>query len=148
MAERYFDELRLGQTFQHAIQRTLTESDNVWFSAIIHNTGRPRLDEEYCRAETVFGQRALNSAVTLGFMVGDTTLGAAIANPGWDEMRFPEPIFDGNTIRLETEVIELRELKGRPSPGLVIHMHRAFNQCGELIGHCKCNGLQHKKSVT
>ena len=147
----YFDELTVGQTFQHAIRRTITETDNVWFSALTHNPALLHLDEEYCRTETEFGQRIVNSAFTLGLMVGisvgDTTLGTAIANLGWDEVRFPKPIFHGDTIRVESEVIELRPSKSRPNAGIVTFIHRAFNQRGELVGHCKRSGLQRKKPV-
>ena len=81
----------------------------------------------------------------VGLSVGDTTLGTAIANLGWDEVRFPKPIFHGDTIRVESEVIELRESKSRPNAGIVTFMHRAFNQRGELVGHCKRSGLQRKR---
>ena len=149
MAGLFFDDLSVGQLFQHAIRRTITESDNVWFSAITHNPAQLHLDEEYCRTETEFGQRIVNSAFTLGLMVGisvgDTTLGTAIANLGWDEVRFPKPIFHGDTIRVETEVVELRESKSRPNAGIVTFMHRAYNQRGELVGHCKRSGLQRKR---
>ena len=145
----YFDELSVGQIFRHAIRRTITETDNVWFSALTHNPALLHLDEEYCRTETEFGQRIVNSCFTLGLMVGisvgDTTLGTAIANLGWDEVRFPKPIFHGDTIRVESEVIELRESKSRPNAGIVTFMHRAFNQRGELVGHCKRSGLQRKR---
>ena len=83
MAGLYFEELHVGQVFRHAVSRTITESDNVWFSAITHNPALLHLDEEYCREHTEFGQRIVNSAFTLGLMVGisvgDTTLGTAIA---------------------------------------------------------------------
>lgn len=147
----FFDELAVGQTFQHAIRRTVTEADNVWFSALTHNPALLHLDEEYCRTETEFGRRIVNSAFTLGLMVGisvgDTTLGTAIANLGWDEVRFPKPIFHGDTIRVESEVIELRESKSRPDAGIVTFIHRAYNQRGELVGRCKRSGLQRKKPV-
>ena len=145
----YFDELSVGQLFQHPIRRTITEADNVWFSAITHNPALLHLDEEYCRTETEFGQRIVNSCFTLGLMVGisvgDTTLGTAVANLGWDEVRFPKPLFHGDTIRVETEVIELRESRSRPEAGIVTFMHRAFNQKGELVAHCKRSGLQRKR---
>ncbi len=145
----YFDELTVGQTFRHPIRRTITESDNVWFSALTHNPALLHLDEEYCRTETEFGQRIVNSAFTLGLMVGisvgDTTLGTAVANLGWDEVRFPKPIFHGDTIRVESEVIELRPSKSRPTAGIVTFMHRAFNQRNELVAHCKRSGLQLKR---
>lgn len=145
----FFDELAVGQTFRHAIRRTVTEADNVWFSALTHNPALLHLDEEYCRTETEFGRRIVNSAFTLGLMVGisvgDTTLGTAVANLGWDEVRFPKPIFHGDTIRVESEVIALRESKSRPDAGIVTFVHRAYNQHGELVGHCKRSGLQRKK---
>ena len=147
----YFDELSVGQTFKHPITRTITEADNVWFSALTHNPALLHLDEEYCRTETEFGQRVVNSAFTLGLMVGisvgDTTLGTAVANLGWDEVRFPKPIFHGDTIRVESEVVELRDSKSRPTAGIVTFMHRAFNQRGELVAHCRRSGLQLKRPV-
>ena len=145
----HFDELSVGQTFQHPIRRTITEADNVWFSAITHNPALLHLDEEYCRTETEFGQRIVNSCFTLGLMVGisvgDTTLGTAIANLGWDEVRFPKPLFHGDTLRVETEVIELRPSKSRPNAGIVTFLHRGYNQRNELVGSCKRSGLQRKR---
>lgn len=152
MAGLYFEELHVGQVFKHAIRRTITESDNVWFSAITHNPAQLHLDEEYCREHTEFGQRLVNSAFTLGLMVGisvgDTTLGTAVANLGWDEVRFPAPLFHGDTIHVETEVLELRESKSRPNAGIVVFLHRAFNQRNELVASCKRSGLQVKRSVS
>lgn len=145
----YFDELKVGQVFKHAIRRTVTEADNVWFSALTHNPAYLHLDEEYCRTQTEFGRRLVNSGFTLGLMVGisvgDTTLGTAVANLGWDEVRFPKPLFHGDTVRVETEVIGLRESQSRPNAGIVTFMHRAYNQNGELIAHCKRSGLQLKR---
>ena len=147
----FFDELHVGQLFKHPIHRTITEADNVWFSCMTHNPAALHLDEEYCRTETEFGQRIVNSAFTLGLMVGisvgDTTLGTAVANLGWDEVRFPKPVFHGDTLRIETEVLELRESKSRPNAGIVTYMHRAYNQRGELVGHCKRSGLQLKRKA-
>ncbi|WP_046867298.1 MaoC family dehydratase [Microvirga massiliensis] len=147
----FFDELHVGQVFQHSIRRTITEADNVWFTALTHNPALLHLDEEYCRENTEYGQRIVNSAFTLGLMVGisvgDTTLGTAIANLGWDEVRFPKPLFHGDTIRVETEVIELRESRSRPNAGIVTFLHRAYNQKGELVAHCKRSGLQLKKTA-
>jgi acyl dehydratase len=145
----YFDELHVGQTFQHPIRRTITEADNVWFTALTHNPAQLHLDAEYARTETEYGRVLVNSCFTLGLMtgisVGDTTLGTAIANLGWDEVRFPKPLFHGDTVHIETEVIELRESKSRPDAGIVVFMHRCFNQKNELVAHCKRSGLQKKK---
>ncbi len=149
MAGLYFDELTVGQVFKHQLRRTVIEADNVWFSALTHNPAMLHLDEEYCRTETEFGQRIVNSGFTLALMVGisvgDTTLGTAIANLGWDEVRFPKPVFHGDTIRVETEILELRESKSRPNAGIVTFLHRAYNQRSELVAHCKRSGLQLKR---
>jgi acyl dehydratase len=148
MAGLWFDELKVGQTFRHAIRRTVTETDNVLFTAMTHNPAQLHLDEEYMRT-TEYGQRLVNSVFTLGLMVGisvgDTTLGTAVANLGWDEVRFPKPVFHGDTLHVETEVIELRESKSRPDQGIVTFLHRAYNQRDELVASCKRSGLQRKK---
>jgi acyl dehydratase len=151
MAGLYFDDMVVGQIFKHAITRTVTETDNVMFSALTHNPARLHWDEQYCREETEFGQRIVNSGFTLGLMVGisvhETTLGTAVANLGWDEVRFPKPVFHGDTLRIETEVVGLRESASRPNAGIVTFLHRAFNQRGELVAHCKRSGLQLKRPL-
>lgn len=148
MSAPWFDEMEVGQTFEHPIRRTVTETDNVLFTAMTHNPALLHLDEEYMRG-TDFGQRIVNSAFTLGLMVGisvgDTTLGRAVANLGWDEVRFPKPLFHGDTINVVTKVIDLRESKSRPNAGIVTFLHQAFNQHGELVASCKRSGLQLKK---
>ncbi|MFC4257092.1 MaoC family dehydratase [Altererythrobacter xixiisoli] len=148
MAGLWFEELTLGQIFAHDIRRTVTESDNLLFSALTHNPARLHLDAEYMR-ETEFGRIIVNSTFTLGLMVGvsvgDTTLGTAVANLGWDEVRFPEPVFVGDTLRIETEVIALRESRSRPDQGIVTFAHRAYNQHDSLVAHCKRSGLQRKR---
>ncbi len=149
MAGKWFDELEEGQVFHHAIRRTITETDNVLFTTMTHNPAQLHLDEEYCREHTEFGTRIVNSCFTLSLMVGisvnETTLGTAVANLGWDEVRFPAPLFHGDTIRVETEVIGLRESNSRPDQGIVTYEHRAFNQKDELVAICKRAGLQRKK---
>jgi acyl dehydratase len=149
MAGLYFDEFRVGQVFEHAIRRTVTEMDNVLYSALTHNPAPLHIDEEYCRTETEFGQRIVNSAFTLGLMVGisvgDTTLGTTVANLGMDELRFPKPVFHGDTIHVRTTILELRESKSRPDAGITTFLHEAFNQRNELVAHCKRAGLMKKK---
>jgi acyl dehydratase len=145
MAGLYYEEFQVGQVFDHAIRRTITETDNVLFSTMTHNPAPLHLDEEYCREHTEFGQRVVNSCLTLSLMVGisvnDTTLGTTVANLGWDEVRFPKPLFHGDTIHVETEVVELRDSRSRPKNGIVIFEHRAFNQRNELVGVCKRTAL-------
>lgn len=147
----FYDQFHVGQTFKHAIRRTVTEADNVFFTALTHNPAALHLDEEYCREHTEFGQRIVNSAFTLGLMVGitvgDTTLGTTVANLGWDEVRFPKPLFHGDTVRVETEVLEMRESKSRPGQGIVVFLHRAFNQKQELVAHCKRSALMLKATA-
>lgn len=149
MAGLYFEEFRVGQVFRHAMRRTLTEADNLFFSALTHNPAALHLDEEYCREHTEFGTRVINSAFTLGLMVGisvgDTTLGTTVANLGWDEVRFPAPLFPGDTLRVETEVLELRDSRSRPDNGIVIFEHRAFNQKDVLVANCKRSALMLRK---
>ncbi|MDE2596125.1 MAG: MaoC family dehydratase [Sphingomonadales bacterium] len=148
MAGIWFDDLVVGQTFHHDIRRTVTETDNLLFSTLTHNPALLHLDAEYMKTHE-FGRIIVNSTFTLGLMVGvsigDTTLGTAVANLGWDEVRFPAPVFVGDTLNVETEVFELRESKSRPNAGIVTFIHRAYNQSGALVGSCKRTGLQMKK---
>jgi acyl dehydratase len=151
MAGLYFEEFQVGQVFDHALKRTITEADNVFFSALTHNSAALHLDEEYCRNETEFGQRLVNSCFTLGLMVGisvgDTTQGTTVANLGWDEVRFPKPLFHGDTVRVQSEVLELRESRSRPHNGIVIFEHRAYNQNNDLVATCKRSALMLRKQV-
>jgi acyl dehydratase len=144
----WFDELQVGQRFDHAIRRTVTETDNLLVSTLTHNPAQLHLDAEYMKG-TDYGRIIVNSTFTLGLMVGvsvgDTTLGTAVANLGWDEVRFPSPVFVGDTLRIETEVAELRESKSRPEAGIVTFIHRAFNQRDELVASCRRTGLQRKR---
>jgi acyl dehydratase len=148
MAGLWFDELEVGQRFDHAIRRTVTETDNLLVSTLTHNPAQLHLDAEYMRG-TDYGRILVNSTFTLGLMVGvsvgDTTLGTAIANLGWDEVRFPAPVFIGDTLRIETEVAELRDSKSRPDAGIVTFIHRAYNQDNTLVASCRRTGLQRKR---
>jgi acyl dehydratase len=151
MAGLYYEEFFIGQIFQHPIRRTVTEADNVFFTAMTHNPAQLHLDEEYGK-KTEFGTRIVNSLFTLGLMigisVGETTLGTTVANLGMDEVRFPKPVFHGDTLRVETEVLELRESRSRPANGKVVFAHRAFNQRGEMVAVCKRSALMLKKTAT
>ena len=144
----YFEEFSVGQKFAHTIRRTVTEADNVLFSAMTHNPAPLHLDEEYMKG-TEFGTRLVNSYFTLGLMVGisvnDTTVGTTVANLGMDEVRFPKPVFHGDTLHVETEVLEMRESKSRPNNGIVVLLHRAINQRGEVVAQCKRSALMLKK---
>lgn len=146
----WFDELSVGQVFDHPIRRTVTETDNLLFSTMTHNPAQLHLDAEYMK-DSDYGQIIVNSCFTLGLMVGisvgDTTLGTAIANLGWDEVRFPKPVLVGDTLNIRTTVTDLRDSKSRPEAGIVTFLHEAFNQRGELVASCKRSGLQRRKAV-
>ena len=150
MAGIWFDEMEVGQVIQHPIRRTVTEADNVFFTCMTHNPAQLHLDEEYMKG-TDYGTRIVNSCFTLSLMVGisvnDTTLGTAVANLGWDDVRFPAPVFHGDTLRIETEIVGLRESKSRPNAGIVTFEHRAYNQKDEVVATCKRSGLQLKRPV-
>jgi acyl dehydratase len=139
----------VGQVFRHALRRTVTEADNVFFSALTMNPAALHLDEQYCQEESEFGTRIVNSAFTLGLVVGisvgDTTLGTTVGNLGWDEVRFPKPVFHGDTIRVESEVVEVRASKSRPDNGIVIFVHRGYNQRNEIVMTCKRTALMRRR---
>ncbi|MCF2515966.1 MaoC family dehydratase [Sphingomonas sp. G124] len=148
MAGRYFDEWQVGDVVAHAVTRTVTETDNVLVSALTHNPQPMHLDHEVA-AESEFGRPLVNSIYTFGLMVGvsvtDTTLGTLVANLGYDKLIFPAPVFVGDTLRSETECMEVRESKSRPNAGIVTWEHRSFNQRGELVCKCTRSALLLKK---
>jgi acyl dehydratase len=151
MGGLYYEEFSVGMRFVHVLRRTVTETDNLLFSTMTHNPAPLHLDEEYMKA-TDYGTRLVNSCFTLSLMVGisvaDTTLGTTIANLGWDEVRFPKPVFIGDTLRVETEVHEMRESRSRPDRGIVVFLQRCFNQRDEEVAVCKRTALMKKKAVS
>ena len=148
MAGRYFDEWQVGETIAHSVTRTVTETDNVLVSALTHNPQPMHLDHEVAAASE-FGKPLVNSIYTFGLMIGvsvaDTTLGTLIANLGYDKLIFPSPVFVGDTLRSESECLEVRESKSRPNAGIVTWEHRSFNQRGELVCKCTRSALLLKK---
>jgi acyl dehydratase len=148
MAGRYFAEWQVGETIAHAVTRTVTETDNVLVSALTHNPQPMHLDHEVAAASE-FGKPLVNSIYTFGLMVGvsvsDTTLGTLVANLGYDRLVFPAPVFVGDTLRSESECIEVRESKSRPNAGIVTWEHRSFNQRDELVCKCSRSALLLKK---
>lgn len=148
MAGKYFEELEVGVTYKHEITRTVSEMDNILFTTLTMNTQPLHLDEEFAK-NSMYGQRLVNSIFTLGVVVGvtviDLTQGTTLGNLGFDTTEFPNPVFHGDTIRVETEVVEKRESKSRPDTGIVWFEHRGFNQRDELICRCRRAGLMRKK---
>jgi acyl dehydratase len=148
MAGKYFEEFAIGEVFKHQPGRTLTEMDNVMFTCLTMNPQPLHLDAEFAR-DTAFGKPLVNSILTLGLAVGlsvgDTTLGTTIGNLGFDKVEFPKPVFHGDTLYVETEVVDKRESRSRPDSGIVFFEHRAHNQHQELVARIRRAGLMRKK---
>ena len=135
MPGRYFDEWTLGDRIVHQPSRTVTETDNLMFSAMTHNMQPLHLDAEYAKASE-FGKILVNSTFTFSLAVGlsiaDTTVGTIVANLGFDKVVTPKPTFIGDTLTCSTEVIELKPSKSRPGQGIVVFRHELTNQRGEM----------------
>ena len=136
MPGKYYDEWTVGERITHQPSRTVTETDNLMFSAMTHNMEPLHLDAEYARASE-FGQILVNSTFTfslaVGLSVADTTVGTVIANLGFDKVLTPKPTFIGDTLTCATEIVELRESKSRPDCGIVVFRHAMTNQRGEEV---------------
>jgi len=149
MGGRTYDEWAIGDTLAHQPHRTVTETDNLLISALTHNPQPLHLDAEYAAA-TEFGRIVVNGTFTFALMVGlsvaDTTLGTVVANLGYDKVRMPAPVFIGDTLRAETEVIALKESKSRPEAGIVTFAHRMFNQRDELVCECERTALLQRRA--
>src|SRR3954467_6395483 len=144
MAGLYFEEFTVGRSFDHAWTRTVTEMDNVLFSSLTMNVQPLHLDEEFA-SRTEFGQRIVNSIFTLGLMIGitvnDTTIGTTIANLGMTDVRFPKPVFHGDTLRARTIVKSKRRSQSRKDAGIVEFEHQGINQRAEIVAICRRAGL-------
>src|SRR5712692_6187386 len=133
MPGKYFDELEIGAKFRHAMGRTVTEMDNVLFTALTLNTQPLHLNEDFA-AHTEFGQRIVNGIFTLGLVVGmsvpDLTEGTIVANLSYERVVYPNPVFHGDTLYVESEIIDKRDSRSRPDCGIVRvkHIGRKHNQ--------------------
>jgi acyl dehydratase len=148
MAGRWFDEWQVGDRIAHEIRRTVTETDNLLFSTMTHNSQPLHLDVEAAKASE-FGQILVNGTFTfalmIGLSVGDTTVGTLIANLGYDKVVMPKPVFLGDTIHADTEVVGLKESRSRPNAGIVTFQHRALNQRDEVVCQCLRSALIKRK---
>src|SRR6056297_3132845 len=133
----YFEDFTVGETIAHRLTRTVRQMDNMLFSNMTLNTQPLHIDAHFCATETEWGQPLMNSLFTLGLMIGisvnDTTVGTTIGNLGMSDVKFPAPLFEGDTVRCETEVKEKRSSKSRPNAGIVTFHHRAYKQDGTLV---------------
>ena len=136
MTGRKFGDWKVGNRIAHALRHTVTDEENRNLTLMTHNPQPLHLDADYA-ATTEFGQIVVNGLFTFALMVGvsveDTTLGTLVANLGYDKVTMPRPVFIGDVLRVETEVMDLRESKSRPNAGIVTFRHRCFNQRDELV---------------
>ena len=148
MAGLYYEEFSVGQEFEHALSRTVTEMDNTMFSLMTMNPQPLHIDAHFAEG-TEWGQRLFNSYCTLAILVGmsvyDTTLGTTIGNLGMTDVRFPKPVFHGDTLRARSKVLSMRDSKSRPDAGLVEFEHTCLKQTDDVVAICRRTALMRKK---
>jgi acyl dehydratase len=144
---RFYEDFEVGDIYRHPLGRTITESDNTWFTLISMNPNQLHFNKEYGK-KSDFGQRLVNSTLTLtivtGLSVSDISQNV-VANLGWDEVRLPNPLFIGDTLYAESKVLEKRESKSRPETGIVNFLTRGYNQEGKLVISFKRTILVYKR---
>jgi acyl dehydratase len=145
----YFEDFTVGVLIPHRLTRTVTQMDNMLFSNMTLNPQPLHIDAHFCANETEWGRPLMNSLFTLGLMIGisvnDTTVGTTIANLGMSEVRFPAPLFEGDTVSVTTEIAAKRESGSRPNAGIVEFIHRAYNQDGTLVAECRRQAFMLKR---
>lgn len=150
MAGLYFDAFFVGQTFEHELRKTVTESDNMLFSTMTLNPQPLHIDRHFA-ADTEWGEPLVNSLFTLGLVigisVGETTLGTTIGNLGMTDTTFPNPVFQGDTIRVTTEVASVRASKSKLDRGIVEFVHRGFNQDDKLVCQCTRQAMMRRQTA-
>lgn len=151
MSGRWFNEWQVGDHLVHEVRRTVTETDNLLMSALTHNPQALHIDAE-AAAQSEFGRILVNGTFTFALMVGlsisDTTLGTLVANLGYDKVVMPKPVFIGDTMRAESDVVELRPSRSRPNAGIVTFRHRLMNQRNEVVCECLRTALLFKSDAT
>jgi acyl dehydratase len=145
----YFEDFAVGRVFSHRLRRTVTQMDNMLFSNMTLNPQPLHIDAHFCATETEWGKPLMNSLFTLGLMIGisvnDTTVGTTIANLGMTDVRFPAPLFEGDTVRATTEVLAARGSKSRNDAGIVEFLHRAFKQDDALVAECRRSAFMRRR---
>jgi acyl dehydratase len=146
---RFYEDFEIGDVYQHPLGRTITESDNTWFTLISMNPNQLHFNKEY-GSKTDYGRRLVNSTLTLSIVTGLSVSDISqnvFANLGWDEVRLPNPLFIGDTLYAESKVLEKRESKSRPQAGIVQFMTRGMNQDGKIVISFKRTILVYKKGA-
>jgi len=132
---RFFEDFEIGDIFEHPLGRTITSADNIWFTLLTQNTAPIHFDHHYA-SQTEFGKPLVNSALTLALVTGQSVTDISqnvMANLGWDEVRLPSPVFEGDTIYSRSEVLECRGSKSRKNVGIVTVRTMGFNQDGTEV---------------
>jgi acyl dehydratase len=132
---RFYEDFEVGDTYRHPLERTVTQTDNIWFTLLTQNTAPIHFDSHYA-AQTEFGRPLVDSAFTVALVTGQSVTDISqnvFANLGWDEIRLPNPVFEGDTIYSQSEVLEKRESKSRPNVGIVTVMTSGYNQDGTVV---------------
>ena len=132
---RFFEDFEVGDVYQHPLGRTVTTTDNIWFTLLTQNTAPIHFDQHYA-AQTEFGKPLVDSTFTLALVTGQSVIDISqnvFANLGWDEVRLPHPVFEGDTIYSQTEVLEKRESKSRSNIGIVTVKTTGYNQDGKVV---------------
>ncbi|HSP26808.1 MAG TPA: MaoC family dehydratase [Saliniramus sp.] len=147
----YFEDFEIGRTIEHRLTRTVTQMDNMLFSNMTLNPQPLHIDAHFCATETEWGRPLMNSLFTLGLMIGisvnDTTVGTTIANLGMTDVKFPAPLFEGDTVHCTTEIVAKRESKSRPDAGIVEFVHRTYNQDDKLVAECRRQAFMRKRGA-
>ncbi len=145
----YLEDFNVGAVIHHRLTRTVTQMDNMLFSNMTLNPQPLHIDAHFCATETEWGKPIVNSLFTLGLMIGisvnDTTVGTTIGNLGMSDVKFPAPVFEGDSISCKTEIVAVRESRSRPTAGIVDFLHRAYKQDGTLVAECRRQAFMHKR---
>src|SRR5215207_11111767 len=145
----YFEGFFVGSLTEHRYYRTVTQMDNMLFSNMTLNPQPLHIDRHFCETETEWGQPLMNSLFTLGLMIGisvnDLTVGTTIANLGMTDVRFPAPLFEGDTVHVSTEVAGKRASRSRPDAGIVEFIHRAYRQDDVLVAECRRQAFMRRR---
>src|SRR4051812_42407220 len=144
---RFFEDFEVGDVYQHELGRTVTTTDNIWFTLLTQNTAPIHFDHHYA-AQTAFGRPLVDSTFTLALVTGQSVTDISqnvFANLGWDEVRLLAPVFEGDTIYSRSEVLEKRESKSRQNVGIVTVKTTGFNQEGEVVITFKRTVMVYKK---
>lgn len=146
---RFFEDFEVGDEYRHPLGRTVTQHDNIWFTLLTLNVANVHFDAHYA-AKTEFGKPLVNSCFTLALVTGQSVIDVSynvFANLGWDEVRLPNPVFEGDTIYARSTVLEMRESKSRPNLGVVTVATEGFNQDGVVVCTFKRTLLVYRRGM-